>query len=113
MTTLIWIFVSGIETSYIALVGSMTLILSDASLKKLVLPLIAFAAGSLIGGPFFHMIRAAVDEMLQLSLRSMSTRESIPKLCLELTAICESGSRSQCYWMTESCSTASGLLPEC
>jgi zinc and cadmium transporter len=63
MTTLIWIIVSGIAMSCIALVGSVTLILSDSTLKKILLPLVAFAAGSLIGGAFFHMIPAAIDQM--------------------------------------------------
>lgn len=42
--------------SAIALVGSVTLVLSERTLQRLLLPLVAFAAGSLIGGAFFHMI---------------------------------------------------------
>jgi zinc and cadmium transporter len=49
--------------SVIALVGSVTLVLRPESLSKLLLPLVAFAAGSLIGGAVFHMIPAAVHEM--------------------------------------------------
>ena len=30
-------------------------------MQRLLLPLVAFAAGSLIGGAFFHMIPAALD----------------------------------------------------
>ncbi len=48
--------------SVIALVGSITLILKEQTLKKLLLPLVAFAAGSLIGGAFFHMIPAGIEE---------------------------------------------------
>lgn len=47
--------------SAIAMVGSVTLILKPETLKRLLLPLVAFAAGSLIGGAFFHMIPAALD----------------------------------------------------
>lgn len=60
MTTFLWILLGGVLMSAIALVGSLTLVLSDATLKKLLLPLVAFAAGSLIGGALFHMIPAAL-----------------------------------------------------
>jgi zinc and cadmium transporter len=41
--------------SAIALVGSVTLVLSERLLNRILLPLVAFAAGSLLGGAFFHM----------------------------------------------------------
>jgi zinc and cadmium transporter len=44
--------------SAIALVGSVTLILSQRTLQRILLPLVAFAAGSLLGGAFFHMLPA-------------------------------------------------------
>ncbi len=47
--------------SAIAMVGSVTLLLKPATLDRLLLPLVAFAAGSLIGGAFFHMIPAAIE----------------------------------------------------
>lgn len=47
----------------IALIGSVTLLLSDATLHKITLPLVAFAAGSLLGGAFLHMIPAAIVNM--------------------------------------------------
>lgn len=63
MTTFLWILGGGILMSAIALVGSLTLVLSEASLKKVLLPLVAFAAGSLLGGALFHMIPAALTSM--------------------------------------------------
>ena len=45
----------------IALTGSLTLVLSEATRERLMLPLVAFAAGSLIGGALLHMIPAALD----------------------------------------------------
>lgn len=45
--------------SLIALVGAVTLVLNDATLQKLLLPLVALSAGSLIGGAFFYMIPTA------------------------------------------------------
>ena len=63
MTTLTWIILSSLLMSAIALVGSVTLILKPETLDRLILPLVSFAAGSLIGGAFFHMIPAGVAEM--------------------------------------------------
>lgn len=48
--------------SAIALVGSVTLILKEETLQRIILPLVAFAAGSLIGGAFFHMIPAGIAQ---------------------------------------------------
>ncbi|QDT89907.1 Zinc transporter ZupT [Gimesia algae] len=47
--------------SAIALVGSLTLVLHENTLNKILLPLVAFAAGSLIGGAVFHMLPASVE----------------------------------------------------
>jgi zinc and cadmium transporter len=60
METLIWIIGSSLLMSAIAMVGSVTLILKEETLNKIILPLVAFAAGSLIGGAFFHMIPAGI-----------------------------------------------------
>ncbi len=48
--------------SAIALVGSLTLFFSEATLKKLLLPLVALAAGTLLGGALLHMIPAAIEK---------------------------------------------------
>lgn len=63
MSAFLWILCGGVAMSAIALVGSVTLVLSERALKKLLLPLVAFAAGSLIGGALFHMIPAALAAM--------------------------------------------------
>lgn len=60
MSTLAWIILGGVLMSAIAMVGSVTLVLKPRTLDRLLLPLVAFAAGSLIGGAFFHMIPAAL-----------------------------------------------------
>lgn len=57
---LLWIIGSGLLMSAIALVGAVTLVLSQATLQRILLPLVAFAAGSLLGGAFFHMIPAGL-----------------------------------------------------
>jgi zinc and cadmium transporter len=60
MSTLAWIVASGLAMSAIALVGSVTLVLSEATLQRILLPLVGFAAGTLLGGAFFHMIPTAI-----------------------------------------------------
>lgn len=62
MSTLAWIVSSGILMSAIALVGSVTLFLKAETLDRIILPLVSFAAGSLIGGAFFHMIPAGIAQ---------------------------------------------------
>jgi zinc and cadmium transporter len=49
--------------SAIALVGGVTVLLSEAKLEKLLLPLVALAAGSLVGGALFHMLPASFERM--------------------------------------------------
>lgn len=61
MSNLAWIILGGVLMSAIAMIGSVTLLLQPATLDRLLLPLVAFAAGALIGGSFFHMIPAALD----------------------------------------------------
>jgi len=63
MTTFLWILLGGIAMSLLSLIGGVALILSEATLKKVLLPLVAFAAGSLMGGALFHMIPAALAGM--------------------------------------------------
>ena len=63
MSPLAWIVGSSLLMSVIALVGSVTLLLKKSTLDRLILPLVSFAAGSLIGGAFFHMIPAGIAEM--------------------------------------------------
>jgi len=55
-----WIVGSGVLMSAIALVGGVTLVLSEATLRRMLLPLVAFAAGSLLGGAFFHMLPVGI-----------------------------------------------------
>ena len=65
--TLLWIIGSGLAMSAIALSGSVTLVLEEKALNKILLPLVAFAAGSLIGGAFFHMIPSSLARFQQVN----------------------------------------------
>jgi len=49
--------------SAIAFVGAFSYLLSDKLLKKVLLPLVAFSAGSLIGGALFHMLPESIEHM--------------------------------------------------
>lgn len=62
MQTLTWIIVSGVLMSCIALIGSVTLFIKQETLQKIIIYLVALSAGSLLGGAFFHMIPAALEE---------------------------------------------------
>ena len=59
---LLWIIGSSILMCILALVGVLTLSLSEKTLQRLLLPLVALAAGSLLGGAFFHMIPESVEK---------------------------------------------------
>jgi len=63
MNTFFWIIGIGLLMSIIALSGSITLVLKEKTLEKVLLPLVAFAVGSLIGGAFFHMLPTAIEKI--------------------------------------------------
>lgn len=60
MSTLVWIIAAGAAMTVLALSGSLTLVLPERVFKQLVLPLVALAAGSLLGGALFHMLPESV-----------------------------------------------------
>lgn len=62
MSSLGAILVGGLLMSALALVGSVTLLLREETLERILRPLVAFAAGSLLGGAFFHMLPAAAEQ---------------------------------------------------
>lgn len=59
--TLGWIIGGGLLMAALALVGAFALVLSERALERLLLPLVAVAAGSMIGGALFHMLPAAIE----------------------------------------------------
>jgi zinc and cadmium transporter len=60
VSPLFYIVCFGLAMAAIALVGSVTLLLTEAALQRVLRPLVAFAAGALLGGAFFHMLPAAL-----------------------------------------------------
>lgn len=63
MSTLGWIISAGAAMTALALSGSLTFVLPDRIFKQVVLPLVALAAGSLLGGALFHMLPEAVTAL--------------------------------------------------
>ena len=59
MSPLGWIVVSGLLMTTIAVAGAVTFFLPERSRERIILPLVAFSAGSLLGGAFFHMLPEA------------------------------------------------------
>ena len=58
--TLAWIIASGLLMSLLGSVGALTLVLPPVWFDRVVLPLVAVAAGSLLGGALFVMVPGAV-----------------------------------------------------
>jgi len=52
----------GLAMAVVALVGGVTLFFSETVLERLLLPMVALASGSLIGGAFFHLLPHAARE---------------------------------------------------
>ena len=63
MTVFLWILAGGLVMSAVALVGSLTLLLHPGALERLLRPMVAFAAGTLLGGALLHMLPGAVATM--------------------------------------------------
>jgi zinc and cadmium transporter len=63
MDVLPWMLLFGLLMSGIALVGGLTILMPRAALDRILLPLVAFAAGSLIGGAIFHLLPTGVAQM--------------------------------------------------
>ena len=64
---LLTILVFGLMMSLLAFVGGLLVLLPEAFLKRWIKLLVAFAAGSLLGGAFFHMLPHALSESSQTS----------------------------------------------
>jgi len=67
MTILIWIIGSTFAISFIAFIGALTLFLKEKWLDKILLILVSFSAGALLGGAFLHLlpetiVKIGIDE---------------------------------------------------
>ncbi len=63
LSSLGWIVAGGLLMSLVAMVGAVTLLLPVRQLQRLLIPLVALAAGSLLGGALFHMLPEGLAAM--------------------------------------------------
>lgn len=61
MIKILWILLMTFIISLMSFVGAITLILSEKWLKRLLLTLVGFATGALIGGAFLHLLPEAME----------------------------------------------------
>jgi zinc and cadmium transporter len=61
VSDLAWILVGGVGLASLSLIGGLTSWLAGGALHALLRPLVAFAAGSLLGSVFFHLIPTATE----------------------------------------------------
>jgi len=66
MGDLAWIIIGGVIMSAVAMVGSVSALVPAATLDRLLLPIVALAAGTLLGGAFFHMIPEGMASLATL-----------------------------------------------
>jgi len=59
--TFVYILISTILISLISFIGVFTLSLNDKLLKKILLALVSFSAGALMGGAFIHLLPESVE----------------------------------------------------
>lgn len=57
------IIISTFLISLVAFIGALTLFLKDELLNKILLVLVAFSAGALVGGAFLHLIPEAIEKV--------------------------------------------------
>jgi zinc and cadmium transporter len=61
VSVLAWIAASGLAMSALALVGSVSVLMPESLFRRLIMPLVALAAGALLGGAMFHMLPESLD----------------------------------------------------
>lgn len=66
--TLAWILGSTLLVSLISLVGVVFIALNEAALRNLLLVLVGFAAGGLMGGALFHLLPEALERLNSMTV---------------------------------------------
>ena len=68
MSNLLWSLLAVAVTSIVSFSGALALVLNDHWLKKSLIYFVSFAAGSMIGAAFFHLLPEALDETPSLEV---------------------------------------------
>ncbi|MFA5410765.1 MAG: ZIP family metal transporter [Candidatus Omnitrophota bacterium] len=63
MVNFLWAITASIIVSLVSLVGIFSLLIKEGWLNKILLILIGFSAGALIGGAFLHLLPEALEEL--------------------------------------------------
>jgi len=63
LTTLQWILLMTIANGFIAFAGAFSFFISKRNLEKIILPLVSFATGALLGGALFHFIPESLEKL--------------------------------------------------
>lgn len=63
MTVLLWILLATIVDGFIAFAGALTFWVAEVNLRKIVKALVAFSAGALLSGAFFHLLAESIEEL--------------------------------------------------
>ncbi len=67
MHTLIYILTATFIVGLLGLIGAFSLLIRKRSLEKIVLILVAFAAGALLSGGFFHLLAEALETLTPIT----------------------------------------------
>jgi zinc and cadmium transporter len=62
MHELLWTLLATFVVSLISLIGTVTLVMSEKVLKKVLLALVGFSTGALIGGAFLHLLPESIEK---------------------------------------------------
>ncbi|MBD3360059.1 MAG: ZIP family metal transporter [Candidatus Buchananbacteria bacterium] len=62
MTPFIYALIAAFAVSLLAFIGLLTLALKDKLLKSILIYLVSFSAGGLMGGAFFHLLPESIEE---------------------------------------------------
>lgn len=63
MPMLLLIVLAGVGMSIMALAGAIAILLPESVLERVLTPMVALAAGSLLGGAFFHLLPESVEAL--------------------------------------------------
>ena len=63
MSILFWIIFSTLAVSAVSLVGALFLFFKERTIEKIITPLVAFSAGTLLAGGLLHLIPEAVEQV--------------------------------------------------
>ena len=64
MEVLIWILLVTFINGLVGLIGAFSLLMSDKVLRKILSILVAFAAGALLSGAFFHLLAESIEKIM-------------------------------------------------